>query len=151
MSISIITQDDIIRDSYTPRKISRAHNPLIFQDVPSSLKDTARSLMHNGYRICAVSQRRGYCDYNARIITIPVWVINSTDITEKIWYIAHELAHALSFIRNGRSDNHGPLFMQTLKEICPPNCIHHEVSYKPRNARNAGISADPSINDFLPL
>lgn len=41
--------------------------------------------------------------------------------------------------------------MEILKRICPVNCIHHELRYKPRNARAAGIRRKNEKDDFDPL
>ena len=147
MPIDIIRMNDIPPPQYKPKSISKKHNKLMFKDVPTSVKDIARKLMAQDWKFCAVNQQRGYCHYDGKVITIPVWVISNRDITEKIWYICHEMSHALV----APYAKHGPLFMNKLQEICPPDCIHHEISYKPRNARSAGISSNPSINNFIPL
>ena len=131
--------------SFNPKCISRDHMPLIFAGVPDSLKVSARALLNDGWKIWAVRQSRGRCYFRAKVITIPVWVITDPRIGQKIWYIAHEMAHAYDECRH----NHGPEFMEWLKKLCPPEHIHWELTYKPRNARSAGIGAfDPRILDL---
>lgn len=71
-------------------------------------------------------------------VTVPLWV-KEKGIDYAVWYLSHELAHIADWIKNRRKLDHGPLFMEQLKRICPPNCIHHELGYKPRNASAAGI------------
>lgn len=130
---------DTFISTFKPDSISVEYMPLIFKDVPESVKEHARKLRDNHWRFYAVSQTRGYCLYRERVITIPTWVINinkTPDITKKIWYIAHEIAHALT---SPKHKPHGPEFMENLKLVCPPDCIHHELGYKPRNAKAAGI------------
>jgi hypothetical protein len=107
----------------------------MFTDVPESVKDIARKFRADGWKYYAVSQQRGRCYYRPKVITIPQWVIEQKDITKKIWYISHEISHASA----GWRAAHGPEFMETLKQICPENSIHHELGYKPRNAAAAGI------------
>jgi len=121
---------------FIPSMISKDHMGKIFQDVPEEVKKWARDLRdHQGWRIYSVKQTRGRCYPREKVITIPVWAIERKDITFKIWYISHELAHAYE----GCLDSHGPRFMEWLKRICPANCIEHELGYKPRNAAAAGI------------
>lgn len=118
-----------------PDSISKEHMPLIFQHVPESVKAHARILLEKGWRIYTVNQSRGRC-YGGwkKVITIPVWAIKR-EVGYKTWYIAHELAHAFDECIH----NHGPEFMEWLKAICPEDCIHFELTYKPRNAASAGI------------
>lgn len=121
--------------SYTPGNVSPEGMKELFKDVPESVKVYARKARDEmGYRIYVVDQTRGYCQPRARVLTIPLWVI-SRSVQEKTWYIAHELAHAFDKCIH----NHGPEFMEWLKQICPPDCIHYELGYKPRNAASAGI------------
>ena len=124
------------RPKFMPDSISREHMPLIFRDVPESVKAHARILLEKGWRIYAVNQTRGRC-YGGwkKVITIPVWAIKDKRPNYKTWYISHELAHAFDNCQH----NHGPEFMEWLKAICPTDCIHYELGYKPRNASAAGI------------
>lgn len=93
-------------------------------------------LVELGWQFFAVDQDRGRCYGRARIITIPVWVFTRSQIKHNywVWYVAHEMAHASTL-----GDNHGALFMKKLIELCPEDCIHYEIGYKPRNAVAAGI------------
>jgi hypothetical protein len=92
-------------------------------------------LRDNGWCFYAVNQRRGMCYYDSKVITIPVWVFaKATSMI--VWYISHEMAHAFNDRRN---QSHGIEFMRWLQLICPSDCIHHELSYKPRLACAAGI------------
>lgn len=50
------------------------------------------------------------------------------------WYTAHEMSHCYE-----PQDGHGDRFMAKLIQLCPENCIHYELGYKPRNAARAGI------------
>jgi hypothetical protein len=136
-----------IHTSFTPANISVEHMPLLFRDVPESVKEYARKLRDNGWKFYAVSQRRGRCYYHAKLITIPVWCISSKrGVGYKIWYISHELAHAMDECKH----DHGPQFMEWLKKICPPEHIKWELGYKPRNATKAGIGV-VSIDKLLEL
>ena len=150
------TLDDINLDdlspTYTPKKIDRNMTRHLFIDCPESVKVWARILFQEkGWRIYVVDQSRGYCAYRAKLITIPSWVIRKCertgDIGEKIWYIAHEMAHAFDTDHSV----HGQPFMQWLIRICPAEYIHHELGYKPRNAAAAGIMNPDQDIELLDL
>lgn len=128
----------------TPKNIVKLDKP--FSSLPQSLRQLGKELTENGWRIYVVDQSRGYCMESQKLITIPLWVYNkrNQDHTEFVWYVAHEFAHALA----GHKAAHGPAFMETLKRICPANAIHHELAYKPANAKAAGIQAQ-DYNDQL--
>lgn len=135
------TLADIIGDPYAgfePKMADIKLSRTIFVGVREILKFYGRQLMHDaGWRFFGVKQTRGRCYYGPKVITIPEWVLSrATDYKE--WYIAHEMAHAYSYL-DGKTDNHGPNFMEMLKSICPPDCIHYELGYKPQNASAAGI------------
>lgn len=127
--------DSRLEESFTPYKISKEYMPLIFRDVPESVKVYARNLRDKGWKFYSVAQDRGRCYYGVKTITIPVWAIKRP-LDYKIWYISHELAHVYDDMRS----NHGDPFMQKLIEICPPECIKYELGYKPRNARRNNIT-----------
>jgi hypothetical protein len=134
MSIELLSLDDIPNAPFVPYKVSKEYVRHIFSSSPEHVKDHARKLISLDWKIYAVDQDRGRCYYSHKVITIPVWVIKRGG-TKLCWYACHEMAHALAPIR----DNHGPVFMETLKSICPLDAIHHELGYKPRNAASAGI------------
>jgi hypothetical protein len=121
--------------TYKPANVDYSAMPLLFKDVPTHIKEIAKQIITDGWNIYTVNQSRGYCNYDAKLITIPVWCMNTRHgAGYKIWYISHELSHVFT-----RGDNHGTRFMNKLIEICPDEFIHHELGYKPRNAKAAGI------------
>lgn len=119
--------------------ISELHTAgLIRAILQSPLASTYITLIKDGWKIVAVQQQRGRCYYADKTITIPVWAIQDTRKNYWIWYVAHEMSHASLDWRI--QDNHGPNFMKALKQICPADCIHYELGYKPQNAAQAGIA-----------
>lgn len=124
--------------SFKPNMASLEFAPLVFKDVDESVKVHAKTLMDAGWSFYAVSQTRGRCYMREKVITIPIWVIKK-NTREKVWYIAHEIAHAMDKCQH----DHGPEFMGWLIRICPQDCVHYELGYKPRNAAMAGI-VDPN-------
>lgn len=106
----------------------------ILDRLPATVVDTYKSLVRHGWRFWIVNGVRGYCYYNRKEITIPLWAYNKS-AEYYTWYFCHEMAHALS----PANANHGPEFMATLIRICPENAIKYELGYKPRNAASAGI------------
>lgn len=124
-----------IPTTFQPNKINVDGMAILFQNVPESVKNYARSLRDDrGWKFYSVNQTRGACYYREKVITIPMWAIDK-GVQYKTWYISHELAHAYDTARS----NHGDPFMQQLKVICPSDCIHFELGYKPRNAARNGI------------
>lgn len=129
-----------VGDYFTPAKINRKVMSGLFKSVDDSVKLKAKALIEIGWRFYAVDQSRGRCYYRERVITIPTWVCCApVTIDKRIWYIAHEMAHAYLHISGKANDYHGPNFMSQLIDICPDRCLHHELGYKPRNAAKAGI------------
>lgn len=127
---------------FMPDSIERDLTINMFEGIPESVKAYARTARDSGWRFYVVDQSKGRCYGGEKVITIPKWVIlwhithpNDINKTKKTWYISHELAHAFE----GCRDNHGDRFMSWLKQICPENCIHWELGYKPRNATRNGI------------
>lgn len=123
-------------DYFTPNKINPEVTRQMFAGLPQSVKDYGISLVNAGWRFYCVDQTRGRCYYRQKVITIPSWAILSKKPGYKCWYVCHEMAHAYDKTRS----NHGPEFMAKLIEICPDDCIHYELGYKPRNASSAGIT-----------
>lgn len=127
----------------TPTKIAYELMPELFKNVPDTLKIVAKDLLSNEWDIYVVDHNRGRCYYDTKTITIPAWAITKRDIGYKIYYIAHEFAHAFT-----RGDNHGSKFMSKLKQLCPLEYVHHELDYKPRAAKAAGISRRDLLDLF---
>ena len=113
---------------------------LIHSILSSSLSPYYKELIQNGWQFYAVNQQRGRCYYRDKVITIPLWALEALQQVKKpnywIWYVAHEMSHAF----DKTYSNHGFEFMMQLKRICPADCVHYELNYKPANASAAGIS-----------
>lgn len=129
---------------FKPYKISTSHRAILFQGVPESVKEYARQKQREGWKFYAVDQDRGRCYHGSKVITIPTWTIDRRSLDYRVWYISHELSHAFA----GWKAHHGPDFMEWLKRICPADCVHHELGYKPRNAAAAGIRKPGEIDIF---
>lgn len=91
------------------------------------------------YKIYCVSNNRGYCDYERKIILVPLWSFGHKNKNYWVYYLAHELSHAINKVMNGQVKSHGNEFMEIFKMICPKYLQHYELNYKPRNAKAAGI------------
>ncbi len=128
-----------VHETFEPKMADIELSRLIFKDTREIVKFYGRQLMYDaGWRFFGVKQSRGRCYYRSKVITIPAWALTTKPIDYKEWYVSHEMAHAFSFI-DGHNDNHGPFFMEMLKAICPSDCVHYELAYKPSNASAAGI------------
>lgn len=106
-----------------------------------NLSRTMKDLDSKGWKLFVVAQNRGRNYPHRKWITIPLWVLSQTSQNRYpgywVWYVAHEFAHSYVEVRG---NYHGPEFMEKLKEICPPEFVHYELTYKPKNATQAGIS-----------
>lgn len=147
----------------TPRKtLDKYKLKEIFEECPESVKEYARILLSHDWKIKVAKQNNGWCLVRERMIVLPewLWVPWSKEAARlgaqpgyKVWYIAHELAHAFDFKVNGWNKDRGPhdeFFMAQLKRICPENVIHYELEYKPRLAKAAGISNPKDKQNQLP-
>ena len=126
-----------------PKMIQYFETIEFIESMPNSVKSPYLALTTQGWKFYIVAQSRGYCAYQWKTITIPQWVMKKP-IGEQIWYFAHEMAHAYS----PKDGMHGPEFMAQLIRICPAEHIHWELTYKPRNAKAAGIREKDYIDTF---
>jgi hypothetical protein len=132
---------ELLGDPYAgfePKMADRNLSNAIFTDTRDIVKFYGRQLLADGWRFYGVRQNCGRCYGRPRVITIPAWVLTNHPVNYKEWYVCHEMAHAYNMI-DGTFDIHGPNFMYFLKTICPADCVHYELGYKPRNAASAGI------------
>ena len=107
-------------------------------DIPEGkLSDVIASLDSLGWTFQAVNAKRGYCSYTEKLITIPAFAFEHKDKEFLLYYIAHEVAHAVT--RQG----HTVIFAKFLKSLIPSRLYHYEEEYKPRAAKAAGMSYNP--------
>lgn len=102
-----------------------------------SSNDAALRLIGLGWTFKVSRGNRGYCYEKTKVITLPWHALEANPAKPGYseYYLAHEIAHALA----GKKAAHGMVFMEHLKALCPPEHIHYETNYKPRNAKMAGI------------
>lgn len=100
-----------------------------------------------GYKLYCCDTKRGWCYYNTKHITIPLWAVYARRGGYLTYYIAHELSHAIASNKFGDDYGlsyvykpHGPEFMEIFMKVCPKSYQHYEIDYKPRNAKAAGIT-----------
>lgn len=126
-----------------PKKLRPEFNTLIFDGTAISVRKHLAKLLSEGWRVYVADQRCGWCVYSARVIILPSWLCTShKSASYRNWYISHEIAHAIDKCEH----DHGPEFMKILKAVCPPEDIHWEITYKPRNAKAAGIGIKQSFD-----
>jgi predicted metal-dependent hydrolase len=107
--------------------------------VPPEAVGAHVKLQREGWRFYVTDQRRGFCKYHEKTITIPAWVFKHKEgINYIYWYVAHEIAHAVCTDRKD-SSSHGPEFMKTLKTLCSPESAQYEVTYQPKMAVAHGL------------
>lgn len=134
---------------FSPNSVNKELMRQLFTGTREVIKSYGKALLtEHGWKFYVVDQGRGRCYFRDKVITIPAWVF-AKSVDYKEWYIAHEMAHAMQWIQDKRSDQHGERFMAWLIKICPPDCVHYELEYKPRNAMAAGITKPKSDIDKL--
>jgi hypothetical protein len=114
-------------------------------------------LMSKGWKFYLVDQSRGWCKYAYKEIAIPKWLFSNPSITNRqakiVQYQLHEIAHAMVCEKYGlgaanKMPAHGKQFMDILIEICPPELLIFEMSYKPANLVKAGAVFAPESLGF---
>jgi len=123
-----------------PRKIMAKKTKFI-NDINS---DIITFVVHRGWHIYVTRTNRGMCYGHKKIITVPFWVFEKEGAKRGkdyyLYYMFHELAHALVIELTGDYHGaHGKAFMRYFKSICPVHLQHHELDYKPKLAKAAGI------------
>lgn len=103
-------------------------------DLPTYVLKIQRDLIKAGWIFQMARVQRGKCIYSTQTIVLPAWLLHKSE-SYQVYYLCHEMAHALA----GHKALHGPAFMAELRRICPPQDLHWEALYKPRNALAAGI------------
>lgn len=112
-------------------------------------------LLALGWQFYIVEQSRGRCYLSDKVITVPTWLWKpeamrsklgdtyclQTKLNYRVWYICHEMAHAIDFMQRGHS-NHDIAFMECLKKVCPPEAIGYESGYSTKAALACGIAPD---------
>lgn len=139
-------------------RVSKIQMSLLFTEIVESaygddmFSSTYADLLQLGWRFYITSSRRGTCDWSTKEITLPYWLWNhaqmdsalrstmedSTIQLYRIWYLAHEMAHAVDAMERGKSD-HSTAFMRILKQICPSKAIGYEASYNTQTAIACGL------------
>lgn len=104
-----------------------------------------------GWELYVTDSAVGRTRSNSKTCTVPLWARTYAFTGTKcpdfdLYYVAHEAAHAWNYHNGDNNANHGPLFYVEFKRLCPPELWHHELGYKTREAKRAGIHTDPLLN-----
>jgi hypothetical protein len=112
-----------------------------------------------GWQGYVTDSNNGRSRSTVKTITVPLWAFNMNPRDERIhkndpsyaiYYYAHEAAHAWVSHNKVKDDSpHGRKFYEEFKRLCPPSLWHYELSYKPRDAKRAGIDKSPGINEAM--
>ena len=103
-----------------------------------------------GWEVYVTNSNCGRARINSKTCTVPTWAFNSIKVMDPDYcvnYAAHEITHAWIHHEGGDISLHNQAFYKKLKEICPPELWHHELTYKGTAANRAGIDSDPSVNE----
>lgn len=122
--------------SFIPKKVDKILTKTLMTGLDPKVASFYEELYYKGWSFYASDFKRasGLC-YSSGTILVSVAFLLSASKGQKMWLLSHEMAHAYAGIEN----QHNQVFMEWLKKICPKECIHYELSYKPRNASKAGI------------
>ena len=107
------------------------------ESLPSSLSFHIKALNSIGWQFLAVNAKRGYCSYKEKVITIPAHAFSHRDKQYLTYYIAHEVAHAVT------RQPHNEKFARFLKPLLTAEQYKYELAYKPRAAKAAGMAYNP--------
>ncbi len=143
-----------------PANIDLGQTYLLYEEVLPAIP-TAFSLP-SGWELFVVNQDRGRCYHEKKHITVPAWTFTKPEErgpNYPLYYLSHEISHiyqrivetANALAGKKQEAPHGPIFYKYFRQICPPELQHYELTYRPQNARTAGISEPdnlPSIEDF---
>ncbi len=91
------------------------------------------------FRMYVCDVRNGRTSYGKKYLTVPKWAYEDKREGYFVYYVAHELAHAFSYL-NGTNDQHGKHFYHFYSKLCPVEYQHYELEYKIRNAKRFGIN-----------
>lgn len=105
-----------------------------------------------GVELLVTDSRVGRYRPTSQTCTVPLWATKrdfngkaSTDF--ELYYAAHEAAHAwVDYNKERDRASHGPAFYKHFKRLCDPVLWHHELGYKTREAKRAGIVPNPEAN-----
>ena len=84
-------------------------------------------------------QKQGVCFYDRGYFTIPLWAYKRGQ-DYFIYYVSHELAHWATRLVCPQHTGHSKYYYNYFKKICPIELMVYELDYKPKNAKDAGIS-----------
>ncbi len=105
-----------------------------------------------GVELLVTDSRVGRYRSATKTCTVPLWAtkrdFNGNDNADfELYYAAHEAAHAWVDHDNVKDrSSHGPYFYKWFKTLCDPKLWHHELGYKTREAKRAGIDPNPLVN-----
>ncbi len=127
-----------------PARIDETLTRRLIKECLPLLTPAARALADR-CEIYVVNSRRGKASSKAARVTVPSFVFREqVNFCQKgyiaggvplaTYYLAHELAHIMA-----TKQNHGPVFMEAFKKLCPDHLQHYEYIYKPRPAKAAGL------------
>ena len=136
-----------LSDDDSRTQFVRAVAGMIIENSDPAIMPSHHADMLRSWTFYVTDTTCGRARLRGRTITIPLWLYDdairhqeyghgATLDAATIYYISHELAHAVGIYE----PLHGPRFMKRFKGICPEYLHHMELSYKPRNAAAAGIA-----------
>jgi len=132
------------------RKIQPHLQSNIDTAIDSILNNTVYNKYRNGIKGYIADVRAGQAHYKDCVFTVPYWAYKpdypknlKTHGGYFIYYVAHELAHLLSFKKHGEKCNHDHRFYEIFREICPSQYQYFELGYK-KSSGKYGISKNNS-------
>jgi hypothetical protein len=134
--------DDIAANFNKPKKIHYIKTASLRRALSANMKAVLEAAEKKSWLLYVVDQRRGFCSFRRKLVTVPYWVFTHKDPEYWLYYTAHELAHVVV----GPAHSHDFAFMTEFKKLCPVHLWHYETEYKPQNAVAAGISANKELN-----
>ena len=143
------------------RKIQQQHQAEIDEVINRLLSECKVEYNNEGVRGFVADTHRGFAHYDGQF-TVPQWAYDKQHLSQQdfekkhcvhagwnkvkaykkegyfIYYVAHELAHQLRYIKYNKGGGHDFRFYEIFMDICPKDYQHHELNYK-KTASKYGI------------
>lgn len=133
-----------------PRKIQPHLQNHIDKAIDEILITTPYHEFINDVRGYITDTRRGQAHSKINVFTVPYWAFKpsypknlKTNGGYFLYYVAHELAHLITYLKYGGNCNHDYRFYETFMEICPKEHQHFELNYK-KTSIKFGITENKS-------
>ena len=124
------------------RKICHELQPKIDSTIKELLSECKTKYSTEGVAGYIADTSRGRAHHDGQF-TVPLWAYDRRykgisyhgDEGHFKYYVAHELAHQLRYIKYGKNTDHDFRFYEIFMDVCPKDLQHFELNYKPSSSK----------------